>query len=67
MRGHKQFPDCVVLRFRLSERVPPHNLCRRLAELLDWSFLYELTQDLYSHTGQPLLCSAPLSSLSLCS
>jgi transposase len=55
MQGHKQFPDRVVLRFRLSERVPRHNLYRRLAELLDWSFLYEQTRDLYSHTGQPSL------------
>jgi transposase len=55
MQGHKQFPDRVVLRFRLSERVPRHNLYRRLAEFLDWSFLYEQTQDLYSHTGQPSL------------
>jgi transposase len=55
MQGHKQFPDRIVLRFSLSERVPRHNLYRRLAELLDWSFLYEQTQDLYSHTGQPSL------------
>lgn len=55
MQGHKQFPDRVVLRFRLSERVPKQNLYRRLAELLDWSFLYEQTQALYSHTGQPSL------------
>jgi transposase len=55
MQGHKQFPNRVVLRFRLSERVPRHNLYRRLAELLDWSFLYEQTQDLYSNTGQPSL------------
>ena len=55
MQGHKQFPDRVVLRFRLSERVPKQNLYRRLAELLDWDFLYEQTQGLYSHTGQPSL------------
>jgi hypothetical protein len=41
MQSHKQFTDRVVLRFRLSERVPKQNLYRRLAELLDWSFLYE--------------------------
>ena len=35
--------------------MPPHNLYRRLDELLDFRFLYEATQDLYSHTGQPLL------------
>jgi hypothetical protein len=41
MQGHKQFTDKVVTRFRLSERVPRHNLYRRLSELLDWEFLYE--------------------------
>jgi transposase len=55
MQGHKQFVDQVVLRFQLSERVPKRNLYRRLAELLDWDFLYEQTQGLYSHTGQPSL------------
>jgi hypothetical protein len=35
MQGHKQFVDKVVLRFQLSERVPQHNLYRRLSELLD--------------------------------
>jgi len=43
MQGHKQFVDKGVQRFRLSERVPKHNLYRRLAELLDWRFLYEQT------------------------
>jgi transposase len=55
MQGHKQFVDKVVLRFQLSERVPKHNLYRRLAKLLDWNFLYEQTRTLYSHTGQPSL------------
>jgi transposase len=55
MQGRKQFIDKVVLRFRLSERVPKQNIYRRLAELLDWDFLYQQTQDLYSHTGQPSL------------
>jgi transposase len=55
MQGHKQFVDKVVLRFRLSERVPTQNLYRRLAELLDWDFLYQQTQAFYSHTGQPSL------------
>lgn len=55
MQGHKQFVDKVVLRFRLSERVPRQNFYRRLAERLDWDFLYAQTQSLYSHTGQPSL------------
>ena len=55
MQGKKLFLDKEVTRFRLSERVPPHNLYRRLAELVDWTFLHEETRALYSHTGQPSL------------
>jgi transposase len=55
MQGHKQFVDKVVLRFRLSERIPKQNSYRRLAELLDWDFLYQQTQRFYSHTDQPSL------------
>ena len=55
MQGKKPFLDKEVVRFRLSERVPRHNCYRRLAELVDWSFLYEETRSLYSHTGQPSL------------
>jgi len=55
MQGKKLFLDKEVVRFRLSERVRPHNLYRRLAEWVDWTFLYEETQALYSHTGQPSL------------
>jgi transposase len=54
-QGHQQFVDKVVLRFRLSERVPPQKLYRRLAELLDWDFLSDQSHSLYSHTGQPSL------------
>jgi hypothetical protein len=55
MQGQKQFTDQEVTRFRLSERVPAHNFYRRLAEVIDWRFLYQETQALYSHTGQPSL------------
>jgi transposase len=55
MQGKKLFLDKEVTRFRLCERVPPHNLYRRLAKLVDWSFLYDETRTLYSHTGQPSL------------
>jgi transposase len=55
MQGKKLFLDKEVTRFRLSERVPSHNLYRRLAELVDWSFLHDETRALYSHTGQPSL------------
>jgi hypothetical protein len=51
MQGHKQVVDKVVLRFQLSERVPKQNLYRRLAELLDWDFLYAQTQALLAIQG----------------
>jgi hypothetical protein len=35
MQGQKPFLAKVVTRFRLSERVPPHNIYRRLAERVD--------------------------------
>jgi len=52
MQGQKHFTDKVVTRFRLSERVPPHALYRRLSERLDGDFLYQQTRTLYSRTGQ---------------
>ena len=55
MQGKKVFLDKEVARFWLSERAPRHNLYRRLAELVDWSFLYDETRALYSRTGQPSL------------
>ena len=55
MQGKKLFLDKEVTRFRLSERVPPHNLYHRLADLVDWTFFYNATRAFYSHTGQPSL------------
>ena len=55
MQGKKPFLDKEVTRFRLSELVPPHNLYRRLAEVVNWTFLYDETRGMYSHTGQPSL------------
>jgi hypothetical protein len=45
--------------------VPKQNLYRRLAELLDWDFLYTHTQVLYCHTAQPPLDPAVLFKLLL--
>jgi hypothetical protein len=67
MQGHKQFTNKVVLRFRLSERGPRHNLYRRLSELLDWDFFYQQAQGLYSHKGQPSLDSVVFFKLMLVS
>ena len=55
MQGKKPFLDKEVNRFRLSERIPPHNFYRRHAELVDLTFLHDQTRALCSHTGQPSL------------
>jgi hypothetical protein len=54
VQGHKQFTDKVATQFRLSKRVPRHNLYRRSGALPDWEFLHPQTRPVYSHTGQPL-------------
>lgn len=55
MQGRTYFTDKVSPSFRLSERIPRHNLYYRLHQLLDWEFLYREIQSLYSRTGRPSL------------
>ncbi|WP_400194290.1 transposase [Hymenobacter sp. B81] len=55
IQGKKQYLEQPITSFRLSERVPKHNLYRRLDELLDLRFLCNATAALYHHTGQPSL------------
>lgn len=52
MQGRKRFLEKTRLHFKLSERVPPHNFYRRLKDLLDLNFLYELTAPYYGRCGQ---------------
>jgi transposase len=52
MQGRKRFLEKTRLSFKLSERVPPHNIYRRLKELLKLDFLYELTAPYYGKCGQ---------------
>ncbi len=52
MQGRKRFLEKTRLRFKLSERVPPHNFYRRLKDLLDLEFLYQLTTPYYGKCGQ---------------
>lgn len=39
--------------FSLEERVPRDHLLRRLAEVVDFSFVYDMVRPYYSHTGAP--------------
>jgi transposase len=52
MQGRKRFLEKTRLSFKLSERVPAHNVYRKLKELLKLDFLYELTAPYYGKCGQ---------------
>ena len=52
MQGRKIFEDEKELHFSLSAHVPEHNFYRRLKQLLDLDFLYEVTREHYGRCGQ---------------
>jgi transposase len=51
--GQKTFVPKVVHEVNLDERVPQDHLLRRIATVVDFSFVRRLTARFYSHTGQP--------------
>jgi transposase len=53
MQGRKEYIEKQITCFQLSSRVPKHNFYRRLEETLDLTFIYEVTKQLYGHTGNP--------------
>ena len=52
MQGKKDYQEKLFVSFRLSDHVPETNFYRRLKELLDLNFLYELTRSYYGKSGQ---------------
>jgi len=52
MQGRKQYQEKLFANFQLSDRVPKDNFYRRLTEILDLKFLYELTEPYYGYCGQ---------------
>ena len=53
MLGQKTFVPKVVQGVNLEERVPQDHLLRRIAAVVEFSFVRRLTARFYSHTGQP--------------
>ena len=53
MQGCKQFESRLFYQISLEELVPKEHLVRRLAEVLDFSWVRSATASLYSHTGRP--------------
>jgi hypothetical protein len=52
MQGQKQYQEKLFLSFRLSDRIPDDNFYRRLKEVLDLTFLPQLTSQYYGKEGQ---------------
>jgi transposase len=53
MLGHKAFTPKLFYRFSLEAQVPEDHLLRRVAAVVDFTFVRRLTARFYSHTGQP--------------
>lgn len=52
MLGKKKYQEKLFTNFQLSERIPENNFFRKLKEVLDLNFLYELTAPFYGDSGQ---------------
>ena len=58
MQGKKEYQEKLFLSFRLSERVPKDNFYRRLKEVVDLSYLRNLTKRYYGTEGLCLVSIA---------
>lgn len=55
MMGIKKFNMKQYHTLSLDDLVSPNNLYRKIDEAIDFSFIYDLAKEAYSHTGQPSL------------
>ena len=65
MMGSKAVEPKLFLSFDLDAAVPPTHILRRIAEVVDFSFVRDLARPCYSHTGQPSVDPVVLFKLSL--
>ena len=52
MQGKKHYQEKLFNNFQLSDRIPKNNFYRRLKQVLDIDFLYQLTKPYYGDSGQ---------------
>ena len=52
MQGKKEYQEKLFTSFQLSDWIPKENFYRRLKEVLDLSFLRDLTKGYYGDCGQ---------------
>jgi len=55
MMGQRKFNMKTHHNLCLDDLVSPSDLYRKIDDLIDFSFIYELAKESYSHTGQPSL------------
>jgi transposase len=53
MMGTKAYQEKMFYNFSLNERVPQDHFFRKVAKVVDLSFVRKLVKPYYSHTGQP--------------
>ena len=53
MMGRKDQQGKIFIMFNLEDRVPENHLLRKVKEVIDFSFVYDLARPFYSHTGAP--------------
>lgn len=53
MMGRKSAARKLFYDFSLEERVPRDHFLRRLTQVVDFSFVYDMVKPYYSHTGTP--------------
>ncbi len=53
MMGRRDFAPKLYYQLSLDRLVPADHLLRRIAEVMDFSFVYAMARPYYSHTGQP--------------
>ncbi|MDR0303599.1 MAG: transposase, partial [Chitinispirillales bacterium] len=52
MQGKKEYEEKLFISFQLSQRVPSNNFYRQLNDILDLSYLRDLTKKYYGQEGQ---------------
>ena len=53
MMGRHRFAVKIYYQLSLDDLIPKKHLLRRIAEAIDFSFVYKLARPYYSYTGQP--------------